>query len=65
LASGATLAYGVVLVLVLVALDPWSWGLPPLLALAGMEVTVTGTSANALLEATAAPHLLGRTVSLS
>ena len=62
LSSGAALAYGVVLVLV--ALDPWFWGLPPLLVLAGMAMTITGTSANSLLQATADPRLLGRTVSL-
>ena len=47
-----------------VALDPWFWGVPALLVLAGAAMTVSNTSANSLLQATASPHLLGRTVSL-
>jgi MFS family permease len=37
---------------------------PPLLVLAGASVTVSNTAANSLLQATASPQLLGRTVSL-
>jgi MFS family permease len=62
LSSNAALAYGVVLVLT--ALDPWFWGLPPLLVLGGALMTVSSTAANSLLQATARPHLLGQTVSL-
>ena len=62
LASGFALAHGAVLVLT--ALNPWFWGLPPLLVLAGAAMTVSNTAANSLLQATANPRLLGRTVSL-
>ena len=62
LSSNAALAYGVVLVLT--ALDPWFWGLPPLLVLGGALMTISSTAANSLLQATARPHLLGQTVSL-
>ncbi len=47
-----------------VALVPWFWGVPALMALAGAAMTVSNTSANSLLQATASPRLLGRTVSL-
>ena len=50
--------------LVLTALNPWFWGLPPLLVLAGASMTVSNTAANSLLQATASPRLLGQTVSL-
>ena len=62
LSAAFALAYGVVLVLT--ALNPWFWGLPPLLVLAGASMTISNTSANSLLQATANPLLLGQTVSL-
>jgi predicted MFS family arabinose efflux permease len=62
LSSGFALAYGVVLVLI--AVDPWFWGMPPLLVLAGAAMTVSNTAANSLLQVAASPRLLGRTVSL-
>ena len=62
LSSGFALGYGAVLALT--ALDPWYWGLPPLLVLAGAFMTVSNTAANSLLQATASPQLLGQTVSL-
>jgi MFS family permease len=62
LSSGFAVAYG--LVLVLAALDPWLWGFALLLVLAGLAMSVSNTSANALLQATASPALRGRTVSL-
>jgi predicted MFS family arabinose efflux permease len=62
LSSGFALVFG--LVVVLTALNPWFWGLPPLLALAGASMTVSNTAANSLLQATASPRLLGQTVSL-
>jgi len=62
LSSGFAFAHGAVLVLT--ALDPWFWGIPPLLALAGASMTIGNTTANSLLQATARPHLLGQTVSL-
>lgn len=52
------------LILVLTALSVWFWTLPILLALAGVAMTVSNTSANALLQASAAPELRGQTVSL-
>ncbi len=62
LSSRFAAGYG--LVLVLAALDPWLWGLAALLVLAGLAMSVSNTSANALLQATASPALRGRTVSL-
>lgn len=62
LSSGFALAHGAVLVLT--ALNPWFWGLPPLLVLAGASMTISNIAANSLLQATASPRLLGRTVSL-
>ena len=62
LSSAFALCYGVVLVFT--ALNPWFWGLPPLLALAGASMTVSNTAANSLLQAKASPDLLGQTVSL-
>jgi len=55
-------AYGAVLVLV--AINPWFWSLPVLLMLAGISMTISNTSANSLLQATAPPELRGQTVSL-
>ena len=51
-------------VLVLTAVNPWFWGIPPLLILAGASMTVSNTAASSLLQATASPKLLGQTVSL-
>ena len=62
LSSGFALGYGAVLVLT--ALNPWFWAMPPLLVLAGASMTVSNTAANSLLQATASPRLLGQTVSL-
>jgi MFS family permease len=50
--------------LVLIALDPWFWGLPPLIALVGASMTVSNTAANSLLQSTADPRRLGQTVGL-
>ena len=60
--SGFAIGYGAVLVLA--AFDPWFWGLPPLLVVAGASMTVSNTAANSLLQATASRRLLGQTVSL-
>lgn len=62
LSSGFALGHGVILVLT--ALNPWIWGLPPLLVLAGASMTVSNTAANSLLQAATRPELLGQTVSL-
>lgn len=48
----------------LVALNPWYWGLPLLLVLAGIAMNVTNTAANSFLQLTASPRLRGQTVSL-
>jgi uncharacterized membrane protein YbaN (DUF454 family) len=61
LSSELAAAHG--FVLMLAALLPWLWGLPALMALAGAAMTMSNTSANALLQSTATPRLLGQTVS--
>jgi MFS family permease len=55
-------AYGVIVALV--ALNLWFWGLPVLLVLAGLSMNVSNTSANSFLQAAANPRLRGQTVSL-
>ena len=62
LISACALALGALVVLV--ALCPWLWALPLLLAGAGMAMTVCNTSANSLLQSLAPPGLRGVTVSL-
>ena len=57
-------ARGYGLLVIAVALCPWFWGLPALLALAGLVMTVSNTSANSLLQASAVPDLRGETISL-
>lgn len=57
-------AVGHGLIVILAALNPWSWCLPMLLAVAGMAMTASNISANSLLQAAARPALLGRTVSM-
>ena len=55
-------AYGVLLVLV--ALNPWFWGLPVLLVAGGMAMIVSNISANTLLQTNTPAHLRGQAVSL-
>jgi len=62
LSSGSAIAYAAVLVLA--ALSPRFWALPPLLVLAGASMTVSNTAANSHLQSTTNPRLLGQTVSL-
>jgi predicted MFS family arabinose efflux permease len=62
LGSGFAVACGVAVALA--ALVPWFWALPPLLVVAGAAMTLSNTAANSLLQATASPGQLGRTVSL-
>jgi predicted MFS family arabinose efflux permease len=62
LSSGFAIAFGVLLVLT--ALSPGYWAVPPLLVLAGASMTVSNIAANVLLQSTASPRLLGQTVSL-
>jgi predicted MFS family arabinose efflux permease len=57
-------AAGYGLVVVLVALNSWFWGLPVLLVLAGLSMNVSNTAANSFLQATANPRMHGQTVSL-
>jgi len=60
--SRLAVLYG--LTVAFIALVPWFWGVPALMALAGAAMTMSNTSANSLLQATASPRLLGQTVSL-
>jgi len=62
LSAGFAIALGAMLVLT--ALNPWFWGVPVLLALAGAAMTVSNTAANSFVQSTSGPRLLGRTVSL-
>ena len=62
LSSAFALVYGVVVVLA--ALNHWSWGLPLLFALAGVSMTASNASANALLQSAAPQRIRGQTVSL-
>lgn len=62
LSSRFAMLYGAVLVLA--SVNRWFWGLPTLLVVAGVAMTVSNTSANAVLQSTADRSLLGRTVSL-
>jgi len=57
-------AFAYAVALILTALSPWFWAMLPLLMIAGAAMTVSNTAANTLLQARAAPHLLGRTVSI-
>jgi MFS family permease len=59
----AAFAFALAALVVATALNPWSWGLPALLFLAGASMTISNTAANTLVQSTAVPHLLGRTVS--
>jgi predicted MFS family arabinose efflux permease len=61
---GSTFAAGYGVVVILAALNPWYWGLPVLLVLAGISMNVGNTSANSVLQSAAAASVRGRTVSL-
>ncbi|MEA3395363.1 MAG: MFS transporter [Pseudomonadota bacterium] len=52
------------IIVVLAALNPWAWGLPALLVLAGITMTASNASANALLQSSAPVHIRGQSVSL-
>ena len=62
LSSGFALGYGTILVLV--AVNPWFWGFPVLLGLAGFSMSISNTSANSLLQTTASASLRGQAISL-
>lgn len=62
ISSWCAAAYG--MVVVLTALNPWLWGVPVLLVLAGLTMNVSNTAANSFLQSTANPLMRGQTVSL-
>lgn len=62
LSSWMAMAYGVIVILS--AINPWSWVLTALFALAGMAMTISNASANALLQSSAPVNLRGQSVSL-
>ena len=51
LSSWFAAGYGAIVALA--AVNPWSWGLPALLVLAGLSMSVSNTSANSFFQATA------------
>jgi len=62
LSAGFAIIYGAVLVMT--AVVPFFWALPPLLVLAGASMTISNTSANTFLQSTTGAQHLGRTVSV-
>ncbi len=62
IAASFSLAFA--LVVVLVALNPWVWGLPLLFTLAGLAMTAGNVSVNAFIQIAAPPALRGRSISL-
>lgn len=62
LSSTLALAYGIILILI--AFNPWYWGLPMLLCCAGFMMSISNTSANSLLQTASSSQLRGQTVSL-
>lgn len=62
LSSWFAVGYGAIVVLA--ALNPWSWGLPALFILAGTLMTASNISANTLLQSAAPTRIRGQTVSL-
>ena len=54
--------YGVTVALV--AIDPWAWALPVLFVVAGLTMTVSNASANAMLQSVAPARIRGQSVSL-
>lgn len=62
LSAWFAVGYGVIVVLA--ALNPWLWGLPALLVLAGVAMTASNASANVLLQSNAPARIRGQTVSL-
>jgi predicted MFS family arabinose efflux permease len=62
LSNWFAMSYGVTVIVA--AVSPWIWRLSAVLLLAGVSMTVSNTSANSLLQATAPARLRGQTVSL-
>ncbi len=50
--------------LALVAVNPWLWALPILMAIAGLSMSITNISINTLLQTQSTPQLRGQAVSL-
>jgi len=50
--------------LALVAINPWLWALPILMALAGLAMSITNISVNTLIQTQSSPQLRGQAVSL-
>jgi MFS family permease len=61
---GTWFAAGYGAIVALAALNPWFWGLPALLMAAGVAMTVSNASTNALLQGAAPVRIRGQTVSL-
>jgi len=60
----ASFSFAFAALVVLVALDPWAWGLPVLFTLAGAAMTAGNVSVNAFIQIAAPPALRGRSISL-
>jgi predicted MFS family arabinose efflux permease len=60
----SSFAVGYAAVVALVVLNPWYWGFPALMVLAGLSMNVSNTAANSALQTAANPLLRGQTVSL-
>jgi len=62
LSNGWAIVQGVALIII--AVNPWFWLMPPLMILAGAAMAITSTSANTLLQLSSASRHIGQTVSL-
>jgi MFS family permease len=62
LSSGFAVGYG--LIVVLAAITPWHWALPALFVLAGISMTASNASANALVQSAAPARTRGQSVSV-
>jgi MFS family permease len=61
---GSSMALAYALVVMAAALNPWVWGLPAAMALAGVAMTGSNASANAHLQAAAPEAIRGQSISL-
>ncbi len=57
-------AIGFGLIVCLTAFNPWEWGLPALMVMAGVAMTASNASANALIQSNAPERIRGQSVSL-
>jgi MFS family permease len=62
ISTAFAISYGVIVMLA--ALNPWAWGLPALLVLAGVAMTASNASANGLLQTHAPERIRGQSVSM-